>query len=101
MFITPNGLPLEYSFRFEFQTFNNEAEYEAFLVGLRIARELGATNIRARNDSQFIVNQVTKEYQAKDDFIGPYGCLVDKLFAKFNKFTISQIPREDNSRADS
>jgi ribonuclease HI len=41
-----------------FVTTNNEAEYEAVLAGLSIAREMGAKNVEVRSDSQVVVNHV-------------------------------------------
>ena len=40
--ITPEGIRLEHSFRLGFKAFNNEAEYEALIVGLKTAFDLGA-----------------------------------------------------------
>ena len=34
---TPDGIQLEYAFSFGFPTSNNEAEYEALLLGLQLA----------------------------------------------------------------
>ncbi|GKC67446.1 reverse transcriptase domain-containing protein [Tanacetum coccineum] len=36
MLISPEGREYTYALRFEFETTNNEAEYEALLAGLRI-----------------------------------------------------------------
>uniref|UniRef100_A0A2N9F391 Integrase catalytic domain-containing protein n=1 Tax=Fagus sylvatica TaxID=28930 RepID=A0A2N9F391_FAGSY len=49
---TPPGL--------QYPTTNNEAEYEALLTGLRIAKELGANRLKIRSDSQLIVGQNTE-----------------------------------------
>lgn len=40
--ISPEGLRIELSFQFDFQCTNNQAEYEAIVIGLEILRELGA-----------------------------------------------------------
>ena len=40
--ITPKGIRLEHSFRLRFRAFNNEAEYEALLAGLRVVLGMGA-----------------------------------------------------------
>ena len=42
---------LEYGVQLKFPITNNEAEYEALLVGLRIARALGAQQIMLKSDS--------------------------------------------------
>ena len=43
--ITPEGIRLEHSLRLGFKTFNNEAEYEAFIIGLKTALNLGTQNV--------------------------------------------------------
>ena len=43
--------------RFGFKASNNEAEYEALITGLRLAKELDIYN-----DSQLVICQVTNEY---------------------------------------
>ncbi|KAI5333918.1 hypothetical protein L3X38_024050 [Prunus dulcis] len=63
---TPDGLKIEYALRFDFRTSNNEAEYEALLAGLRLAKSMNAKQIRIHSDSQLIVNQVTADFAAKD-----------------------------------
>ena len=40
--ITLEGIRLEHSFRLGFRAFNNEAEYEALLAGLRAVLDIGA-----------------------------------------------------------
>ncbi|GKG32685.1 reverse transcriptase domain-containing protein, partial [Tanacetum coccineum] len=47
----PEGVDFTYALRFEFNTSNNEAEYEALLEGLRIAEQTGVKNLEAKVDS--------------------------------------------------
>ena len=56
--ITPEGIRLEHSFRLGFKASNNEAEYEALLVGLRVVLDLGAKEAKVYSDSRLVVNQV-------------------------------------------
>ncbi|CAL2257309.1 unnamed protein product [Prunus armeniaca] len=53
---TPDGGKVEYALRFNFRTSNNEAEYEALLAGLRLAKSMSARQISIHSDSQLIVN---------------------------------------------
>ena len=46
---------MKYGVQLKFPATNNEVEYEAILMGLRIARALGAKNISLRSDSQLVV----------------------------------------------
>lgn len=39
----PNGLIVEPSIVFKFHISNNQAEYEALIVGMELARDLGAS----------------------------------------------------------
>ena len=54
---SPENDVLEYGVQLKFPITNNEAEYEALLVGLRIARALGAQRIVLKSDSQLVIGQ--------------------------------------------
>lgn len=49
--VTPKGTELEYAVKFELKATNNEAEYEALLTGLWLARALRAKHVKASSDS--------------------------------------------------
>jgi hypothetical protein len=51
---SPDTARLECAIRFNFKASNNEAEYEALLAGLRLARHMGATQLQVFSDSQLI-----------------------------------------------
>jgi len=38
----PNGLLIEQALRFAFKTSNNHAEYQALIIGMLLAKDLGA-----------------------------------------------------------
>ena len=65
MLISPKGYRIFCALRFDFRATNNEAEYEALLVGLFLAKEVQAEVLVIFNDSQLIVSQIRGEYQAK------------------------------------
>ncbi|CAL8174058.1 unnamed protein product [Prunus armeniaca] len=62
--ITPDGTLLEQAITLGFPASNNEAEYEALLVGLRLAKELVIKKLVIYSDSQLITNQASSEYMA-------------------------------------
>ncbi|CAL9002342.1 unnamed protein product, partial [Prunus brigantina] len=97
---TPDGGKLEYALRFGFRTSNNEAEYEALLAGLRLAKSMSARQIRIHSDSQLIVNQITADFAAKDASMAAYLSASHQLLQKFQAYEIRQIPRSENSHAD-
>ena len=60
--LTPDGDAVECAMRFDFKATNNQTEYKAKLVGLRVCVALGADEIEIFSDSQVVVNQVLDEY---------------------------------------
>jgi hypothetical protein len=63
--ITPDREELSSSLRLKFKTTNNEVEYEAVIVGLEMALELGVKSMEIWSDSQVIVGHIQGELQAK------------------------------------
>ena len=53
---TPEGDKIECMIRLDFPTTNNEAEYEALVAGLDLARAAGVENIIIHCDSQVITS---------------------------------------------
>ncbi|KAM1396804.1 hypothetical protein ACFX2I_014456 [Malus domestica] len=96
---TLDKMAMEYVLRFKFKASNNEAEYEALLVGLRLAKHLGVKRIDIFSDSQLVVNQVTNNFDAKDSSITAYLAQIQLLLKHFH-YQITQIPRAANSHAD-
>lgn len=47
---------MAYSFRLGFKASNNEAEYEALLLGMRTVLDLRAREIEVYSDSRLVVN---------------------------------------------
>ncbi|KAL0378417.1 UNVERIFIED_CONTAM: Ribonuclease HI [Sesamum radiatum] len=92
---------MEFAVKFEFRASNNEAEYEALVLGMRIAQDAGALHLLAYSDSQLIVKQVNGEYEAKEEIMVQYLQQIEELKSKFKSFQLHQIPREENFKADS
>ena len=65
---------------------NNEVEYEADIVGLRMAVTLRITGLEVPCDSLLVGCQVNGEYAAKDEQMEAYLLLVLSLKAKFSHF---------------
>ena len=89
-------------YKLEFVTTNNTAEYEALLLGLKAAKDLGIQQIAAFGDSELVVQQVKNNYQVKQDLLKFYRNEVwDMLDNYFIAFNITHIPRNHNETADS
>lgn len=55
---SPDGEEITYALRFDFHTSNNEVDYEALLVDLRLARQIGTNMVIVLMDSRLAANQV-------------------------------------------
>jgi ribonuclease HI len=98
--VSPEGLILEQAVRLGFLASNNEAEYEALLIGLKSAIRLGADHLQVFCDSQLVVNQISGEYLARDERMLSYLSIVKSLLSQFDFVQVEQIRREHNSHAD-
>ena len=78
----------------------NEAEYEALLTGLRIARALGAKNIVLKSNSQLVIGQVRGDFEVKKTRMQKYLKLTNQLVSTFHRAKFVQIPRDQNAEAD-
>jgi ribonuclease HI len=96
----PDGVLIEQSLRFAFKASNNEAEYEALIAGMKLAREMDITDLKAKSDSQLVTNQVLGEFQAKDPQLIKYLEKVRSLASLFRSFELIYVPWEQNARAN-
>nr|GEW27157.1 reverse transcriptase domain-containing protein [Tanacetum cinerariifolium] len=94
------GTEFAYSLRFQFAASNNEAEYEALIDGLRIAAQMGVQNVHVSVDSKLVAIQVLRTYVTKEENMIKYLEKVKSLVSGFTNFSISQVPRSKNKKAD-
>jgi len=69
---TLEGDRIDCMIRLDFPTTNNEAEYEALIVGLDLAKAAGAKNMIVHYDSQVVTNQVNGSYECKNERMNKY-----------------------------
>ncbi len=98
-------LDKEYSKHFGITT-NNEAEYQAVIFALKkikqlIGKEKSKKNeIEIRSDSELLINQLNGRYKIKEKNLIPFFIEIWNLKQDFSKVKFTQIPREENKRAD-
>nr|GEU86944.1 reverse transcriptase domain-containing protein [Tanacetum cinerariifolium] len=97
---SPEGTEFTYVLKFQFAASNNEVEYEALIAGLRIVARIGVQNVHISVDSKLVANQVLGTYVAKDENMIKYLEKVKSLVNGFTNFSISQVPRSKNKKAD-
>ncbi|XP_074352134.1 uncharacterized protein LOC141691299 [Apium graveolens] len=97
---SPQGDMIAQSICCDFKSTNNEAECEALIMGLTIAKDMKIKNIDVNCDSLLVVNHVKGSYEAKDPKMITYLDITKGLTNHFDNFSIQQVPRENNVQAD-
>ena len=82
------------------ETTNNQAEYQALILGLEKAKEHNVTEVECLLDSELVVKQLNREYKVKDKDLGVQFVKVWNLMQGFKKVTFKHIFREQNKEAD-
>lgn len=81
---------------------HNIAEYQALILGLRLALKHGARDVVVRGDSRLVVNQVKGEWKTKHPKLQPLRTKACELLARFDNSDsdVKWISRKKNRRAD-
>ena len=64
--ISPEKIIIEKSLRLGFSAMNNEAEYEALLIGVTMVQKIGGKAVEIFSDSRLVVGQVQGELEVRD-----------------------------------
>ena len=99
--VSPEKITIEKSFRLNFSSTNNEAEYEALLRGMMMVQKMGGKTVRVFSDSKLVVGQVRGDLEAQDSIMQEYLGQVRSIQEKFEVFDLSHVPRSGNTHADS
>ena len=62
--VSPEKITIEKSLRLGFSATNNEAEYEALLMGMMMVQKMGRKTVKVYSDSKLVVGQVRGELEA-------------------------------------
>ena len=88
------------SFKLDFPCTNNMAEYEAYLMGLEVAREMGVKHLQVIGDSNLVVCQARGDFALKEPSLAPYRAMAQRLEDSFEEFNIEHSLRFDNLFVD-
>ncbi|GKA57224.1 reverse transcriptase domain-containing protein [Tanacetum coccineum] len=94
MLVNPEGKEYTYALRFEFETTNNEAEYEALIAGLHIAKEMQIQELAIFVDSQLVANQVKGLFKARQQTIKQEQNKKADALNKLASMTFSKLAKE-------
>ena len=81
-------------------TTNNQAEYQAVILGLKRCVELGATMVDVVADSELLIKQANKEYRVKNPELRLRFQEMSEYVAKIPRVTFHHVRREYNKEAD-
>ncbi len=79
---------------------NNVAEYTGLLRALALAEDLGASDLDLLLDSLLIVEQLHGRWRVKDAKLIPLHAEARHRLSRFDRWTVSHVPRSQNSAAD-
>lgn len=79
---------------------SNVAEYHGVTIALQAALQLGAAEVLLRSDSKLLVRQIEGSFKVKAHHLKPLHARVVGLLARFAKWRVEHVPREQNKRAD-
>jgi ribonuclease HI len=79
---------------------NNVAEYRAMLLGIELARDLGASEVELVGDSELVVKQINGDYKVKKADLKPLFLEVLRGLRDFDGWTVRHVRREENEAAD-
>ena len=97
---TPDGEVLDEAMEVLGVATNNVAEYRGLLLGLRRARDLGATEVDVVNDSELVAKQLTGAYKVKHAAMRPLYLEAMRALREFERWSVRSVPRAENAHAD-
>ncbi|XP_074296887.1 uncharacterized protein LOC141627548 [Silene latifolia] len=100
VFISPQNHVMPYSFTLTQFCSNNVAEYQALILGLQMAIEIGVRDMDIYEDSQLVISQVLDEYEVRKEDLIPYHRQALQLLNQLDSINIGHVPRSANKLAD-
>ena len=97
---SPIGKVHNFSYRLEFSCTNNVIEFEALLLGIENAYNLGCGHLTIFGDSELIMNLVRNIYVHKTKLLKHYTQVIWMLISNLLSFNITHVKRELNSMVE-
>ena len=72
-------ITIQKSLRLNFSTTNNEAKYEALLIGMMMVQKMGGKAVMVFSDSKLVVGQVRGDLEARDLRMQEYLCQIRSI----------------------
>ncbi|GFZ14630.1 hypothetical protein Acr_24g0008200 [Actinidia rufa] len=94
------GAIFEQCLRLNFPTTNKEAEYEAFIAGLRSSSKIKVPELHIFSVSKLVVNQVIEKFEARGAKMAKYLAVAKNLLKEFRAVKIEQVEKDSNAYAN-
>ncbi|XP_070677779.1 uncharacterized protein [Malus domestica] len=97
---SPNHDRWYFSLKLDFDCTNNQAEYEALIIGLGLLHDLRATRALVLGDSELVINQLNGSFRCMSCTLAPYHMVASYLAESFDGITFSHVSRIHNTDTD-
>ncbi|XP_070672205.1 uncharacterized protein [Malus domestica] len=89
-----------FSLKLDFNCANNQAEYEALVIGLSVLHDLRVTRVLVLNDPKLVINQLNGTFRCMSCTLAPYHMVASYLAESFDDVTFKYISQVHNTDAD-
>ncbi|XP_068312432.1 uncharacterized protein [Pyrus communis] len=97
---SPDHYRWYFSLKLDFGCTNNQAKYEALIIGLHVLHDLRATRVLILGDSELVINQLNGVFRCMSCTLAPYHIVVTYLAESFEWITFEHISRIRSTDAD-
>ncbi|KAM1105002.1 hypothetical protein ACFX19_013518 [Malus domestica] len=97
---SPNHDRWYFSLKLDFDCTNNQAEYEALIIGLGLLHDFRATRAFVLGDSELVINQLNGSFRCMSCTLAPYHMVASYLAESFDGITFEHISQIHNTDAD-
>ncbi|XP_070664509.1 uncharacterized protein [Malus domestica] len=80
-----------FSLKLDFYCTNNQAEYEAFIIGFGVLHDLWETHVLILGDSELVINQLNGTFHCMSCTLAPYHMVASYLAESFDSVTFKHI----------
>ncbi|KAM2220627.1 hypothetical protein ACFX1S_019814 [Malus domestica] len=89
-----------FSLKFDFECTNNQAKYEAIVIGLSVLHDLRDVRVLVFGDSELVINQLNGTFRCMSCTLAPYHMVASYLAESFDSITFKHISRGQNTVTD-
>ena len=104
LLISPQGDHIPRSNRLTFsddhRLTNNIVEYEACIISLETALDLGVRQLEIHGDSNLVIQQTQGIWRTRDEKLKPYHAYMDLLVDRFDELRYIHLPKAENQFVD-